>query len=232
MLKSRKEIALFGIFDGHGGTEAVAHIHARLVVHLEEYFKNTEKTPADAKYYQSAIQTSLTTVDGEIARADLQGGATVALALIDTKQNLLVEADLGDSHIIFANHSEHSGSLEDKKGKDDWDVKVLSKEHSPDAPEEKKRIEEAGGEINFSTGIARVGAVSMARALGDMEYKKPKVNRLAGHDLSDLDGVETGVKPGATVTQDLVSNKAHFSHRQLNGQSLSTYLLGRKWVTY
>jgi len=142
------------------------------------------------------------------------------LALIDTKQNLLVEADLGDSHVIFADHSEHTGSLEDKKSKDDWDVKVLSKEHSPDVPEEKKRIEEAGGEVNFSTGIARVGAVSMSRALGDMEYKKPKVNRLAGHDLSDLDGVETGVAPGKTVTHDLVSSKAHFSSRQLDGQSL------------
>jgi serine/threonine protein phosphatase PrpC len=159
-------------------------------------------------------------VDRDIAREDLDGGATVALVLIDTKQNLLVEADLGDSHIIFADHSDHSGTIGDKTSKDDWILKVLSKEHAPDAPEEKKRIEEAGGEVNYSTGIARVGAVSMARALGDMEYKKPRVNRLAGHDLSDLDGIETGVAPGATVTHDLVSNKAHFSTRQLDGQSL------------
>lgn len=159
-------------------------------------------------------------MDRDIEREDLDGGATVALVLIDTKQNLLVEADLGDSHIIFADHSDHTGSIGDKKSHDDWDVKVLSKEHAPDAPEEKKRIEEAGGEINYSTGTARIGAVSMARALGDMEYKKPRVNRLAGHDLSDLDGVETGVAPGATVTHDLVSNKAHFSTRQLDGQSL------------
>jgi protein phosphatase 2C family protein 2/3 len=159
-------------------------------------------------------------VDRDISREDLDGGATVALVLIDTKQNLLVEADLGDSHIIFGNHSDHRGSLDGRKSRDDWDLKVLSKEHAPDAPEEKKRIEEAGGEINFTTGTARVGAVSMARALGDMEYKKPRVNRLAGHDLSDLDGVETGVAPGARVTHDLVSNKAHFSTRDLSGQSL------------
>jgi serine/threonine protein phosphatase PrpC len=159
-------------------------------------------------------------VDRDIGREDLDGGATVALVLIDTKQNLLVEADLGDSHIVFGDHSAHRGSLDGKKSKDNWDVTVLSKEHAPDAPEEKKRIEEAGGEINYSTGTARVGAVSMARALGDMEYKKPRVNRLAGHDLSDLDGVETGVAPGKTVTHDLVSNKAHFSTRDLAGQSL------------
>jgi serine/threonine protein phosphatase PrpC len=197
----------------------VQHIHGNIIRHLEDHFSSTEKTPG-AESYKQAIQRSLKAVDRDIGREDLDGGATVALVLIDTKQNLLVEADLGDSHIVFGDHSDHRGSLDGRKSKDDWDVKVLSTEHAPDAPEEKKRIEEAGGEINFSTGTARVGAVSMARALGDMEYKKPRVNRLAGHDLSDLDGVETGVAPGATVKHDLVSNKAHFSTRQLSGQSL------------
>ncbi|KAF2023675.1 phosphatase 2C family protein [Setomelanomma holmii] len=218
-LKSRKELALFAIFDGHGSSEAVAHIHKNLVKHLEDHFSSTEKTPC-AESYKQAIQRSLKAVDRDIAREELDGGATVALVLIDTKQNLLVEADLGDSHVIYADHSEHSGIIEDRTSKDDWVITALSKEHSPDVPEEKKRIEEAGGEVNYSTGVARVGGVSMSRALGDMEYKKPKVNRLAGHDLSDLDGVETGVAPGKTVTHDLVSIKAHFSTRQLAGQSL------------
>lgn len=197
----------------------MAHIHKNIIKHLEDHFSTTDKTPS-AESYKQAIQRSLKAVDRDIGREDLDGGATVALALIDTKQNLLVEADLGDSHVIFADHSEHTGSLENNKGQDEWNITVLSKEHAPDAPEEKKRIEEAGGEINYSTGTARIGAISMARALGDMEYKKPRVNRLAGHDLSDLEGVETGVAPGAIVTHDLVSNKAHFSTRQLSGQSL------------
>jgi serine/threonine protein phosphatase PrpC len=186
---------------------------------LEDHFASTDKSPG-AESYKQAIQRSLKAVDKDISRDDLNGGATVALVLIDTKQNLLVAADLGDSHIVFGDHSDHRGSLDGAKSKDDWDLTVLSKEHAPDAPEEKKRIEEAGGEINYSTGTARIGAVSMARALGDHEYKKPRVNRLAGHDLSDLEGVETGVAPGATVTHDLVSNTAHFSTRQLSGQSM------------
>lgn len=218
-LKSRKDLALFAIFDGHGGTEAVKYIHSNLVKHLEDHFSTTEKEPC-AESYKQAIQRSLKAVDRDISRDDLDGGATVALILIDTKQNLFVEADLGDSHIIFAGRSDNRGSLDGSKGKDDWDIRVLSKEHAPDAPEEKKRIEEAGGQINYSTGIARIGAVSMARALGDMEYKKPRVNRLAGHDLSDLDGVDTGLAPGKKATHDLVSNKAHFSTKQLSGQSL------------
>jgi protein phosphatase 2C family protein 2/3 len=60
----------------------------------------------------------------------------------------------------------------------------------------------------------------MARALGDTELKQPRVNRLAGHNLTDLDGVETGLKPGRRASADLVSNKAHFNWRRLQGGSL------------
>jgi serine/threonine protein phosphatase PrpC len=60
----------------------------------------------------------------------------------------------------------------------------------------------------------------MTRAIGDLELKLPEVNRLAGHNLTDLDGVETGLKPGRKASADLVSNKAHFRVRHLNGESL------------
>lgn len=137
-------------------------------------------------------------------------------------------ADLGDSHAIFAEHQFDSVIIGDSSDDGDnfpasgegWKIDALSEEHSPDRPEERKRVEDAGGQINYITGIPRIGGVSMARALGDVQYKKPRVNRLAGHDLSDLVGIETGVAPGKTVKADLVSNRAHFSIRHLDGQSL------------
>lgn len=60
----------------------------------------------------------------------------------------------------------------------------------------------------------------MTRAVGDTELKLPRVNRLADHDLTDLDGIETGLKPGRTASADLVTNKAHFNVRHLKGESL------------
>ncbi len=60
----------------------------------------------------------------------------------------------------------------------------------------------------------------MTRAVGDTELKLPRVNKLAGHNLTDLDGVETGLKPGRKASADLVINKAHFSVRHLTGESL------------
>lgn len=225
-LKSKKELAIFAVCDGHGGTESVDYISRNLVGHLETQFAATSRA-LEPDEYRQAIQRALRAIDRDLDRADLRGGSTVALALIDTRQGVLVEADLGDSHIVFADHKFDSviiGGSDDSNAVsgdlEGWNVEVLSVEHSPDDPVERKRVEDAGGQINYITGIPRIGGVSMARALGDVQYKKPRVNRLAGHDLSDLVGIETGVAPGKTVTQDLVSNKAHFTIKELSGQSL------------
>lgn len=60
----------------------------------------------------------------------------------------------------------------------------------------------------------------MTRAVGDTELKLPRVNNLAAHNLTDLDGVENGLKPGGRASADLVTNRAHFSVRHLQGESL------------
>jgi serine/threonine protein phosphatase PrpC len=199
-----------------------------LHTHVEEHLLDPKAS--SAADYKHAIQCALRDLDRDLDRDDLHGGSTVSIVLIDTKQNLLVEADLGDSHVFFADHeptSPQSLSPESPTRVDSgssaangWNVEMLSVEHAPYIPSEKKRIEDAGGEVNYRSGIARIGGVSMSRALGDLEYKKPRVNRLAGHNLSDLAGIETGLAPGRTAIYDLVSNKANFAVRQLKGQSL------------
>ncbi|KAI8933443.1 hypothetical protein NX059_010057 [Plenodomus lindquistii] len=229
LIKSRKELALFAVCDGHGGSETVNHVAQNLVTYLEQYLVKPKYSTPEA--YQSAIQQALKAVDNDLDKASLNGGSTVALVLVDTKRGILVQANLGDSHVIYADHLPEtqsptlgSGSSDSNPIDDElpagWTVETLSVEHTPDSPAEKRRIENAGGEINYGTGIARIGGVNMSRALGDIEYKKPRVNRLAGHNLSDLPGIETGLAPGATATHDLVSNKAHFATRQIHGQSL------------
>ncbi|KAF1834107.1 protein serine/threonine phosphatase 2C [Decorospora gaudefroyi] len=226
-LRSRKELALFAVYDGHGGTEAVNYVAKHLHTYLEQYL--TSSKASNEAEYKTAIQSALSAVDRDLHDQDVSGGSTVTLVFIDTKQNLLIQADLGDSHVFFADHEPQSpqvSSPESPPRTDSgvkatgWHVEVLSEEHSPDSPAEKRRIEDAGGEVNYRSGTPRIGGVSMSRALGDLEYKIPRVNRLAGHDLSDLPGIETGLAPGKTAKQNLVSNKGHFAVRNLNGQSL------------
>ncbi len=200
------------------------YINENLVAHLETQFSATSRA-LETEEYRQGIQRALRGIDRDLGERELRGGSTVALALIDTRQGVLIAADLGDSHIVYADHGlDYAVGSEDgsaiSESAEGWRVEVVSVEHTPDNPEERKRVEDAGGQINYVTGIPRIGGVSMARALGDIQFKKPRVNRLAGHDLSDLVGIETGVAPGKTVTQDLVSNRGHFTIKEFSGQTL------------
>jgi len=228
-IKSRKDLALFAVCDGHGGAATVNHVSDTLVARLEQNLPKPKDSTPEA--YQGAIQRALSTVDRELGQGNLDGGSTVTLILIDTKQGILIHGNLGDSHVVYADllpqpysptlRSGSSGSNPtDDESSVAWSMETLSVEHDPGSPVEKKRIEEAGGEVNYETGIARIGAVSVSRGLGDLDYKIPRVNRLAGHDLSDLPGMATGLAPGRKATQDLISCQAQFEIRHLHGQSL------------
>jgi len=72
----------------------------------------------------------------------------------------------------------------------------------------------------MDANVILAGALAMTRAVGDTELKLPRINNLAGHNLTDLDGVETGLRPGRTASADLVTNKAHFSVQHLKGESM------------
>jgi protein phosphatase 1G len=63
----------------------------------------------------------------------------------------------GDSRCVLA-----------KKSGDKYNAIELSVDHKPDLPEEKKRIEKAGGFVEEN----RVrGILNLSRSLGDLEYK-------------------------------------------------------------
>jgi serine/threonine protein phosphatase PrpC len=126
--------------------------------------------------YQSAIQEALDREDEIANQRNWKDGSTLALVLIDVQQKILVEADLGDSHMVFAEHTRRNKKEENKlnkldhslrahhlaKGKNEWSVRRLSVPHNPDNPAEKKRIEDAGGEVKYDTGTARVGKFALS----------------------------------------------------------------------
>jgi serine/threonine protein phosphatase PrpC len=196
-LKSRKEVAVFAVFDGQyvvalaffspartwvlvstihdltqcsAGATVADHVAANLIQHLDGELANA--TEFSVETYQAAIQAALVAEDEDISREDFTGGSTVALALVDTAQKLLVAANLGDSQVVFAKRLQRNKKEEAKllkldqslrahhvsKKKNQWEVTRLSVSHDPDSPDEKKRIEDSGGEVNYDTGVPRVGA--------------------------------------------------------------------------
>ena len=178
------EVSVFGVFDGHGGSEVARFVENHLVDELKknESFKKGNYRVALTEVFL-AIDRLLLTEQGkkELIKisqkhgtmanghvydgSDLavQAGCTCVVALI-TKTEVYV-ANSGDSRAVIA-----------VKGK----AKDMSVDHKPDLPNEKRRITRAGGfvEDNRVNGI-----IAISRAIGDWEYKntqfKPEDNMVS-----------------------------------------------------
>lgn len=164
-------------FEILGSADPLCSAGATVSDHLRKNLANfiddalSKSSSHSIETYKSAIQEALDREDEIADKQNWKDGSTLALVLIDVEQKLLVEADLGDSHMIFAEHVRRNKKDENKlnkldhslrahhlaKGKNEWSIRRLSEPHNPDNPAEKKRIEDAGGEVKYDTGTARVG---------------------------------------------------------------------------
>ena len=85
-----------------------------------------------------------------------QGTGCTACSAIITPNEIIV-ANAGDSRAVLA-----------KKTSDRYNALELSIDHKPELPEERQRIEKAGGFVEDN----RVkGVLNLSRSLGDLEYK-------------------------------------------------------------
>lgn len=167
-------------------------------------------------------------------------GSTAAIGLLDTAKGLLVTADLGDSHIVLADGQPEADQQ--------WQISRLSALQKPDSEMERQRIIDAGGEVKYQYGIARVGkltldlyltrrllpargvsiastnpetgGLAMSRALGDSQLKQPHVGYMNEDAKSQNYRGDTGTQKDRRVTGNLVSNQAHVAAMELHGRSV------------
>lgn len=99
-------------------------------------------------------------------------GCTVAAAMV--YGNHVYVGDLGDAEAVVVRKP--SGPAEDATGK------CLTYKHKPNSPEEKKRIEEAGGHVVFGRVM---GTLAVSRAFGDFEFKVPSNKSKADYVSSE-----------------------------------------------
>jgi len=141
----------FAVYDGHGGGSvarfAGQNVHRRLV--QEESYRQED--------YEEAMRRAFLGTDEDMladpAYTRDPSGCTAVTALV-TNDNKIFVANAGDSRVVLSVKGE---------------VKPLSFDHKPGNESERKRIQAAGGYIEFG----RVnGNLALARALGDFEFKK------------------------------------------------------------
>lgn len=157
-LPDAPDISLFGVYDGHGG-DFVAHYAARkLPEHLMRAATLRSSDSDLGATATKAFKTALMSIDAELLRQPEiesghdQSGSTSVMTLIGPKH--IICANTGDSRAVLSRAGE---------------AVALSHDHKPYNPEEKARIEAAGGSVKFN----RVnGDLAVSRALGDFVYKR------------------------------------------------------------
>lgn len=153
-------INFFGVFDGHGG----GIVSKYLKTNLPNYFipklkKDIYKKDSTFTNYVNEVYNYLqTNLKNEHPRAVEYCGSTacIGINLLDSKnKNVLWMINVGDSRGVLCN----------KNG----EAIQLTVDHKPNLPEEKKRIEQLGGKIQYDGSEWRVKSLSLSRAFGDLD---------------------------------------------------------------
>jgi len=173
------DVAIFGVFDGHGGKEVslfVKDVFCEEIQKLPE-FKRQDYGAALKENFKR-MDELLLTEEGNNKLKEIQQkcgtpdpfsqiteGQSIASFTGCTATVVLISKD----HIYCANAGDSRTVLGRSKGQKMCEP--LSDDHKPENPGERARIEAAGGFVEEN----RVnGSLNLSRSMGDFEYKSKK----------------------------------------------------------
>jgi serine/threonine protein phosphatase PrpC len=170
VLKVDGNFAIYAVYDGHGqkGHDVSNFVkeHLPKLIVRDARFK-TEDTPQMLKDSFKKMQNLITTADRTKKLNAQLSGTTCTLVIHDLAKKTLTIAHVADSTCVLGKMDKDSKR---PKGK------VMTRDHKPDLPDEKSRIEKNGGRVVFD-GYAnhriyvkngRYPGLNMSRCLGDL----------------------------------------------------------------
>ena len=143
------EMACFGIFDGHGGSDVAEYLSHHLHHYILTQFKNGK-----CGELKVSIQAACRKMDDEIFTRNLVGGSTAILAVLTATKGVF--ASIGDSQVVLSVR----GIAHD-----------VCAVHKPTGTAERRRIEKAKGVV---TNGRIFGMLGVSRAFGDNDFKTSK----------------------------------------------------------
>lgn len=151
---------LFVVLDGHGGSKSSRWASEHLV---------TELSKCEDRYDDVKIQDCFKRVDealSEYLNRDGSGSTCVCTMVLPSKTveggYTVKVANLGDSRCLLGHRAEN-GQVQRFDSTED---------HKPENPEERARIEAAGGFVSARIPARLDGVLSLSRALGDFSFKQ------------------------------------------------------------
>lgn len=161
-LPRREDVAVLGVFDGHGGSQ-VAQLATELLPEI--------LTDCLTRYVEpvTAIRECFLQLDEEIRRS--REAALLGFDSIGCTANVIVVIRRASRLRLFCANSGDSRAVLSRAGV----ALELSQDHKPHDPKEKRRIEAAGGFVTEYEGRERSsrvdGTLAVSRALGDFRLK-------------------------------------------------------------
>lgn len=201
VVKDDGSLRLYAVLDGHGGFKVSRYAQERLVdavvaaLEEEERMSYESASSSTVENYANALQNALGTIDDEVQQVrqwSFQGTTAVVCQLLTINNTkLLLTANIGDSRAVLSRHGfAHS----------------LSRDHKPNDPEERERIEGVGGSVVYQDfggmdgGVYRVnGVLALSRAIGDRS-ERPAV--VADPELTIVEVKDSSTEGNATPCFD------------------------------
>jgi serine/threonine protein phosphatase PrpC len=205
------DINLLSIYDGHGGTYVSDFLEKNLPLY---YCNKTFKYPFNKEYHIETFERLQKKIL-ENEKGYLCGSTCLLNIMYKYEDELHMNiVNLGDCRttIVYTN------------GK----CKQITTDHKPDDPNERKRIEQMGGEIYQDTeGTIRIGDLSLSRAFGDGD-NAPYISQKPDVHYNKITKLTKYIVMGCDGLWDVINNEDLFellnNYKKNNSENLAAEL--------
>ncbi|EPS57222.1 hypothetical protein M569_17598, partial [Genlisea aurea] len=160
-----EKVFFFGVYDGHGGSKAAEFASENLHVRIMEQISKNNRSK------EAAVAMGYLKTDEEFLKQGIGSGACCVTALIHGRNSMVV-SNLGDCRAVLC----RNGAAE-----------PLTSDHCPSRDDERRRIEDQGGYVEFHRGMWRThGSLAVSRSIGDSHLKEWGVIAVPDSKLVEL----------------------------------------------
>ncbi|CAN0902360.1 Probable protein phosphatase 2C 8 [Linum grandiflorum] len=167
--------AHFAIYDGHGGRLAAEY--AKKHLHENVLSAGLPRELLDVRAAKKAILDGFRKTDESLLKESASGGwqdGSTAVCIWILGQTVFV-ANIGDAKAVLG-RSTTNGLQNASEGTSQLKAIVLTREHKAIYPQERSRIQKAGGSVSSNGRLQ--GRLEVSRSFGDRNFKKVYCIRL------------------------------------------------------
>lgn len=149
----QRPFMFFGIFDGHGGEMAAQYSRDHLcrnIVKQKEFWSQDNRKVCLA-IHRGFVRTQRDMLN-EVGKwpktsTGLPSTAGTTASIVFVMNGHYYTGHVGDSRIVLGRQTRHSNQ---------WIACPMTRDHKPESPREKERIEASGGQVMNKSGVGRV----------------------------------------------------------------------------